>query len=110
MYVSPISALLAGGRSTPAIRAMVLSSLSLSLLVFRVYADDSHHALAVDHLALVTNFLDGRSYLHKISFTAGSAPTAHSRSPQRNARSAPNWNRLWSPPSTCLSGLGLQAL
>ena len=29
-----------------------------------VVADNAHHALAVNHLALVTNFFDGRTYLH----------------------------------------------
>ena len=29
-----------------------------------ISADDSHHALAVNHLALITNFFDGRTYLH----------------------------------------------
>jgi hypothetical protein len=32
--------------------------------VFRVDADDAHHAFAVDHLALVANLLDGRSNFH----------------------------------------------
>ena len=31
-------------------------SLALPLLVFRIYADNSHHAFAVDHLALVAHF------------------------------------------------------
>src|SRR5215475_7295487 len=33
--------------------------------MFRIDADDSHHALAMDHLAFVANFLDGCPYLHK---------------------------------------------
>jgi hypothetical protein len=33
--------------------------------VFRVDADDAHHALAVDHLAFVANLFDGRSNFHK---------------------------------------------
>src|SRR5579872_6409339 len=61
MYVSPISALLAGGKSTPAIRAI---SLPLPLFVFRVHADDPHDTLAMDHLAFVANLLDGRSNFH----------------------------------------------
>src|SRR5437879_2677837 len=38
--------------------------LSLALLMFRVGADDPHHTLAVDHLALITNLLNRGSYLH----------------------------------------------
>jgi hypothetical protein len=46
------------GRSMPAIRAMfILYPLSLALLVFGGLADHSHHTLAVNDLALVTNFL-----------------------------------------------------
>jgi hypothetical protein len=33
--------------------------------MFRVYANDPDHAFAMDHLALVANFLDGRSDFHK---------------------------------------------
>src|ERR1700691_2776200 len=62
MEVSPISALLVACRSTPAIRAIWLS---LPLLMFRVYADDPHHAFAMDHLAFVANLLNGRSNFHK---------------------------------------------
>ena len=29
-----------------------------------IVANDAHHSLAVNHLALVTNFLDGRTYFH----------------------------------------------
>jgi len=36
----------------------------LSLLVFWVGANYAHHALAVNHLALITNLFDGRTYLH----------------------------------------------
>lgn len=39
--------------------------LSLSLLVFRVFADDPHHATALDHLALLTNFFDAGSDFHR---------------------------------------------
>src|SRR5579863_1805221 len=49
------------GRSTPAIRAM----LSLPLFVLRVLADDPHHAVAANHLALVANLLYRCSYLHE---------------------------------------------
>src|SRR5712675_976197 len=77
------------GRSMPAIRAIVLNlswllALSfwllakaksprpkavsaLALFVFRVDADHPHHTLAVDDLALVTNFLYRCSYFHKLS-------------------------------------------
>src|SRR5713101_4879973 len=34
------------------------SLLSLALLVFRIWADDPHHAVAMDHLALIANLLD----------------------------------------------------
>src|SRR5215813_2174690 len=54
----------ARGRSIPAIRAMCFSSLSLTLLVLLVRADHAHHAAAADDLALVTDSLDRRSYLH----------------------------------------------
>src|ERR1017187_1101140 len=74
------------GRSTPAIRAIVLNlsrllalsfwllaksqelkakgCLPLALFVFRVDADHPHHTLAVDDLALVTDFLYRCSYFH----------------------------------------------
>ena len=29
-----------------------------------VDADNAHHTLAVNHLALITNLFDGRTYLH----------------------------------------------
>src|SRR6185369_9546440 len=69
MYVSPISALFPGGKSTPAKRAICLL-LSLSLFVFRVAANDTHHAFAVDHLAFVANLFYRRSYLHKTPWRA----------------------------------------
>src|SRR6266567_3915530 len=76
------------GRSTPAIRAINLTSaakaaiqiaryrhgwkpcppescLPLALFVFRILADHPHHALAVNDLALVANFLYRCSYFHK---------------------------------------------
>src|SRR5712692_5194025 len=64
MYVSAMNVRLLRGRSTPAIRAIVLL-LSLSLLVFRILADHPHHTLAVDDLALIANFLDRCPYFHK---------------------------------------------
>ena len=36
----------------------------LSLLVLWIGANYAHHALAVNHLALITNLFDGRTYLH----------------------------------------------
>src|SRR5580692_2593655 len=69
------------GKSTPAIRAMcalplpALGCLALALFVFRVDADHPHHTLAVDDLALVTDFLYRCSYFHKSSFQ----PSALSR-------------------------------
>jgi hypothetical protein len=38
--------------------------LSLTLLVLRVFADDAHHTVAVDHLALIANLLYGGPYFH----------------------------------------------
>src|ERR1700746_3707049 len=67
MYVSAISIRLLRGRSTPEIRAIrSLPSLgsALPLLVTRVRAEDAHHAVAPDHLALATDWLDGCTYLH----------------------------------------------
>src|SRR5216683_576228 len=60
------------GRSTPAIRAIPCSSAAgsaLALFVFRVNADHPHHTLTVNDLALVTDFLYGRSYFHKPAFS-----------------------------------------
>src|SRR5579883_1245656 len=39
-------------------------SLTLPLLMFGIDADDTHHALAVDHLALVANLFDARANFH----------------------------------------------
>src|SRR5579859_5662298 len=71
------------GRSTPAIRAIIDSlypvfrgprrapllrlvgwSLSLPLLVLRVFADHANHTMAANDLALVTNFLNRCPNLH----------------------------------------------
>jgi hypothetical protein len=35
--------------------------------MFRIGADDAHHTLAVDHLALVAHLFDGRSHFHIFS-------------------------------------------
>jgi hypothetical protein len=76
--VSAIFACLLRGRSTPAIRAIVLLySLTLALLVFRSFADHTHHTLAVDDLALIADFLYRCSYFHK------NQPSAVSTQPSR---------------------------
>src|SRR3954467_5399308 len=65
------------GRSTPAIRAIVLS---LPLLVFLVRANHAHDAAAPDDFALVADSLDRSSYLHcNLNLTASprSAPARH---------------------------------
>src|SRR6266851_6679309 len=49
--------------STPDIRAMALS---LPLLVPGVGADHHHRAVAADHLALLADRLDARSYFHRL--------------------------------------------
>src|SRR5580765_6129832 len=63
MYVRAISTRLVTGKSTPAIRAIVLS---LSLLVFLVRTDHADHALAPHDLAFVANPLHRRSHFHQI--------------------------------------------
>src|SRR3954467_13092913 len=67
MYVSAISMRLLRGRSTPAMRA-ILILLTLTLLVLGVAADDANDALTLDGLALGADRLDGSSYFHG-SFT-----------------------------------------
>src|SRR5215831_2187277 len=62
MYVSPISTRLFGGRSTPAIRAMVLP---LPLFVLGVHANHAHDALTVNDFAFVTDFFNRCSDFHK---------------------------------------------
>jgi hypothetical protein len=42
---------------------------ALTLLVPRVLTQDTHHTLAADDLALVTDFLDARSNLHRDLFS-----------------------------------------
>ncbi len=93
MYVKPICALLLGGKSTPATRAIFLyfgfwildfdsidfsdpkskseiqNRLSLPLLMLRVIANHAHDALAMDNLALIAIFLtDGRTFIAFILF------------------------------------------
>ena len=74
IYVSEISILLFRGRSTPAIRAMRLSSGSLRrlgsalpLLVLWVLANHAYDSAPANDPALVTHLPDGRSNLHFIS-------------------------------------------
>src|SRR4051794_11740945 len=56
---------LRAGRSTPAIRAMIISS-TLTLLMPRIFANHAQHVLAADHFALLANLLDARAYLHDV--------------------------------------------
>jgi hypothetical protein len=56
-----------------AVKALLFAKpgqLALALLVLGILADDTHHATAVDHLALVTNLLYGGTNLHKTPKTA----------------------------------------
>ena len=56
-----------------AVKALLFAKpgqLALALLVLGILADDTHHATAVDHLALVTNLLYGSTNLHKTPKTA----------------------------------------
>src|SRR5687767_1554380 len=91
MYRNEISTRLSRGMSTPAMRAILLAPLagnrqwtvsngrrnprlpiadcrlprsSLSLLVPRIFADDPDHAVAADHLALLTARLYRRLNFH----------------------------------------------
>src|SRR5215813_13653401 len=72
MYCREITTRLAGGRSTPAMRAMLVlvprslaGPLALPLLVTRVRrADHPDDPLPADHLALVANLLHRRADLH----------------------------------------------
>src|SRR4030095_3970598 len=86
MYVSPTSARLFGGRSTPATRAIFSkhspvnvevsdcpnpqspisnrNRLPLPLLMFRIDANHSHHALAVNDFALITHLFYGSTDFH----------------------------------------------
>src|SRR5215213_8454131 len=82
MYVSPIPILLLTGRSTPTTRAILVLSpslkskirLPLALLVLGVGADHTHHALAVDDLAVVAHLLDRSPNLHLTSPLSGLTP------------------------------------
>src|SRR5580765_7527892 len=66
MYVSAISIRLLRGRSTPAMRAIrVLSLSALALLVTRVFAEHPDDAVPPDDLALTTDGFHGCAYLHR---------------------------------------------
>jgi hypothetical protein len=45
-------------------RAIVFCPSALALLVARVLTNDSHDALAANHLTLLTDLFDARSYFH----------------------------------------------
>src|SRR5579864_7757096 len=66
MAVRPIQSRLLGGRSTPAMRAMLFlpASLTLALAVLRVRTDHAHYSAPMNHFALHANFLYRCSYLH----------------------------------------------
>src|SRR5580704_4993504 len=63
MAVSPIQSRLLGGRSTPAIRA-ILPPLSLALAVLGVGTDHPHHAAPMNDLGLHANVLSRCPDLH----------------------------------------------
>ena len=52
------------GRSTPAIRA-ILYSLTLSLLMLGISADNAHNTKAFNHFTFVADRFYACSYLHK---------------------------------------------
>src|ERR1700739_3321395 len=66
MAVRPIQSRLFGGRSTPAMRAMLFlpASLTLALAVLCVRTDHAHYSAPMNHFALHANFLYRCSYLH----------------------------------------------
>src|SRR6516164_9207554 len=82
MYWREITTRLAGGRSTPAMRAMLVlfprslaGPLALPLLVTRVRrADHPDDPLPADHLALVANLLHRRADLHGDTDSWSSGP------------------------------------
>src|SRR5215216_5935482 len=67
MYVRPISTRFTGGKSTPAMRAM-LPPLALPLLVAGVLAHHADDAAAAEHLALGADRLDRRFHFHGVSY------------------------------------------
>src|SRR6516165_2256982 len=64
MYVSAISSRFSRGMSTPLIRAMLRSFLTLPLLVARVVADHPDDTAAPDDLAFLADRLHARPNLH----------------------------------------------
>src|SRR5215468_2922076 len=82
MYWREITTRFAGGRSTPAMRAMLVlvprslaGPLALPLLVTRVRrADHPDDPLSADHLALVANLLHRRADLHDDTDSWSSGP------------------------------------
>src|ERR1051326_3925659 len=64
IYVRPISTFFSRGRSTPEIRAMYVSALSLLVLGVSL-ADDAHHATALHDLAVLADWLHARPNFHK---------------------------------------------
>src|ERR1700728_2439755 len=76
MAVRPTHRRLFGGRSTPAIRA-ILSSLTLALAVFRVLANHANHAAPMNNLALHADFFDRCPDFHFID----SVPRGNFRGP-----------------------------
>src|SRR5215469_10419303 len=83
MYWREITTRFAGGRSTPAMRAMLVlvprslaGPLALPLLVTRVRrADHPDDPLPADHLALVANLLHRRTDLHGDTDSWSSGPS-----------------------------------
>ena len=53
--------------------------LALALLMFRVFADNAHAAMAADNLALVTNLFYGTPYFHLLSPVAAWAAVSYLR-------------------------------
>src|SRR5207249_8080313 len=88
MYVNPICALLLGGKSTPATRAITFSIpnyrfqipdcrvpnlesgisnfqfLSLALFMLRIIANHAHHAFSMNDLAFVADLFYRRTHFH----------------------------------------------
>src|SRR5437016_5313510 len=67
MYCSATSPRFSLGRSIPATRAIWSLPLALTLLVPRVLADDSDHAVSPHDLAMLTARLDARSHFHSLN-------------------------------------------
>src|SRR5262245_32963526 len=66
MAVRPISVCWLGGMLMPAIRAIALPRLALTLLVTRIRADHPQDALAPDDLALAAHLLDRSIHFHRL--------------------------------------------